>query len=171
MNGWKSTEWQEKVKGKPVRYYIRAEIEEIIKEENIDRSRFHEAPKSEYEKIIRKYYHTFFNYEKYPFNGKLSEDKLLCFHSRLRRGTPIYLRSDWIGYINTISALIPENRREQPFRLILQESWVYEGYIPEITAVLTETDGALHDFVVVSKTFDLVIANSDDGECIFTVSE
>lgn len=35
MSDWKNTEWQEKLKNKPFKYWIRDEIEEIVKEENI----------------------------------------------------------------------------------------------------------------------------------------
>ena len=34
-NEWKNTEWQKRLKNKPVRYWIRDEIEEIIKEEEV----------------------------------------------------------------------------------------------------------------------------------------
>ena len=48
MSDWKSTEWQEKLKNKPLKYWIRDEIEEIIKEENIDRKQFGEYSKFKY---------------------------------------------------------------------------------------------------------------------------
>ena len=66
MNEWKNTEWQDKLKRKPVRYWIRDEIEEIIKEENIDRNRFYEFSKFDYTNIIKRFYYAFANYEQYP---------------------------------------------------------------------------------------------------------
>ena len=39
MSDWKNIEWQKKLKNKPLKYWIRDEIEEIVKEENIDRKR------------------------------------------------------------------------------------------------------------------------------------
>ena len=60
---WKSTEWRDKAFRKPFRYWIRDEIEEIIKEENIDRKRFYEASKNNYQSIINKFYYSFIDYE------------------------------------------------------------------------------------------------------------
>ena len=40
------------MKDKPVKYWIRTEIEEIIKEKSIDRKRFYEYSKTSYQKII-----------------------------------------------------------------------------------------------------------------------
>ncbi len=40
------------MKDKPVNYWIRAKIEEIIKEKSVDRERFYEYSKTGYQKII-----------------------------------------------------------------------------------------------------------------------
>lgn len=58
--------WRELLKDKPVKYWIRAEIEEIIKEKSIDRKRFYEYSKTNYQKIINRFYYTFVDYKKYP---------------------------------------------------------------------------------------------------------
>ena len=58
--------WRELLKDKPVKYWIRAEIEEIIKEKSIDRKRFCEYSKTNYQKIINRFYYTFVDYKKYP---------------------------------------------------------------------------------------------------------
>lgn len=58
--------WRELLKDKPVKYWIRAEIEEIIKEKSIDRKRFYEYSKTNYQKIINRFYYTFADYKKYP---------------------------------------------------------------------------------------------------------
>ena len=58
-------------------YRIRNEIENTIKEENIDRSKFHEVSKFSYESILRKFYYTFFDYDK---NIRYSEPKKLICH-------------------------------------------------------------------------------------------
>ena len=55
--------------------------------------------------------------------------------------------------------------------LILSQGWVYEGYIPEIIAVLKETDGWLDDFYVVSKKYEYVIVHTDDGECMYSLTK
>ena len=54
------------MKDKPVKYWIRDEIEEIIKEKSIDRKRFCEYSKTNYQKIINRFYYTFVDYKKYP---------------------------------------------------------------------------------------------------------
>lgn len=43
-------EWRKQLKTKPLRYWSRIEIEEIIKEKNIDRTRFYEYSKNKYDK-------------------------------------------------------------------------------------------------------------------------
>lgn len=43
--------WRELLKDKPVKYWIRTEIEEIIKEKSVDRERFYEYSKTNYQKI------------------------------------------------------------------------------------------------------------------------
>lgn len=58
--------WREKLKNKPVRYWIRDEIEEIMKEEKIDRKRFCEYAKTEYQKVINEFYYSFADYTKFP---------------------------------------------------------------------------------------------------------
>ena len=58
--------WRELLKDKPVKYWIRAEIEEIIKEKSIDRKRFYEYSKTNYQKIINGFYYAFVDYKKYP---------------------------------------------------------------------------------------------------------
>ena len=58
--------WRELLKDKPVKYWIRAEIEEIIKEKSIDRKRFYEYSKTNYQKIINRFYYAFVDYKKYP---------------------------------------------------------------------------------------------------------
>ena len=58
--------WRELLKDKPVKYWIRAEIEEIIKEKSVDRERFYEYSKTNYQKIINRFYYAFIDYKKYP---------------------------------------------------------------------------------------------------------
>ena len=47
----KMENWRELLKDKSVKYWIRAEIEEIIKEKSVDRERFCEYSKTNYQKI------------------------------------------------------------------------------------------------------------------------
>lgn len=170
MDDRKNSEWQEKIKNKPVRYWIRDEIEEIIKEERIDRSRFHEASKHAYECIIRKFYYAFFAYEENEeYKGFDLSYAWLNLHKRLHKTEIIRWYDDWTEYLNSIVSLIPEHQRDAEYYLILEEGWVYEGCLSEIVAVLLETDGLLKDFYVVSKKFDWMIVHCDDGECMYKV--
>lgn len=48
------------------RYEVRNEAEQSVKDLNIDRATFHEAPKNEWERVIKRFYYTFIDYEKHP---------------------------------------------------------------------------------------------------------
>ena len=50
--------------------------------------------------------------------------------------------------------------------LILDDGWVYEGYIDEIIAVLGEITGNIEDFYIVSLQFDQMAAYCGDGDCM-----
>lgn len=69
LNGWKDSYWQEKTFKKSMRFWIRDEIEEIIKEENIDRKKFHEFSKLRYQDIINKFYYSFCDHKIFLLTG------------------------------------------------------------------------------------------------------
>lgn len=51
--------------------------------------------------------------------------------------------------------------------LILQDGWVYEGYIEEMISVLSEIDGlAGGDFYIVTPQYDRFAAYCEDGDCL-----
>ena len=58
--------WRENLKNKPLKYWIRIEIEEIVKEKSIDRKRFYEYSKTKYQKVINRFYYAFVDYKNYP---------------------------------------------------------------------------------------------------------
>ncbi|MBR3825096.1 MAG: hypothetical protein IKJ39_07840 [Lachnospiraceae bacterium] len=161
MSDWKNTEWQEKLKNKPFRYWIRDEIEEIVKEENIDRKRFGECSKLKYEDVIKRFYYTYMDYEKYP---KIELSYCwLHFRDSIKKTNNIYVNGGWEHFLHQIRVLI-EEKEDAKLYMILSQGWVYEGYIKEILDVLGETDGLLEDFYLVSRDFDWMIAYCDDGE-------
>ena len=169
---WKNNEWQERAIRKPVRYWIRDEFEEIIKEENIDRKRFYEASKNNYQSIINKFYYSFFDYEDKRKPDFTDLGYLwLNFRQELKQSPLIRWGNDYDEYIGSIASLIPDGYLKDMHYLILSQGWVYEGYIPEIIAVLRETDGWLDDFYVVSKKYDYVIVHTDDGECMYLLTK
>ncbi|MBQ3692592.1 MAG: hypothetical protein II931_04640 [Clostridia bacterium] len=143
---------------------MRDEIEEIIKTKNIDRSRFHEFDKHRYNEIIKKFYYTFFDYEKYK---NISLDYLwLKTRSDIKNEVVRGLNQseNWEEYIHSIANYIPDT--DKPQYLILSHGLVYEGSVTEIQKVLFETTYRLDDFYIVSKKFDRVIFHNDDGECM-----
>ena len=162
MSDWKSTEWQKNLRNKPLKYWIRDEIEEIIKEENIDRKRFGEYSKFKYEDVIKRFYYTYMDYEKYP-----KTELAYCwlhFRDSIQKEDNIYVDGDWKQFLHRVGALI-EGKEDTKLYMILSQGWVYEGYLKEILDVLGETDGLLEDFYLVSPEFEWMIAYCDDGEC------
>lgn len=159
-------------KCKPENYRIRDEIEEIIKEDNIDRSKFHEISKYSYEKILRKFYYTFFEYDK---NIRYTEPKKidlsyawLNFRRDLKTSEIIQVHYD-DSDIDAIKSLVPDYSDEKVFFVIVGEGWVYEGEISEILKVFPLEIGIKTDYYIISKKFDWVVVNCEDGECVCRV--
>lgn len=153
-------------KNKSWKTNIRDEIEKIIKAENIDKTRFHEFDKHRYNKIITKFYYTFFDYEKYK-NISLNYLWLKVrsdIKNEIVQGLNQCKNWNWSEYINNITKYIPDINKM--YYLIFDYGWVYEGYIGDIEKVLLETTVILGDFYIVSKKFDRVIFRNDDGECM-----
>lgn len=161
MSNWKNTEWKEKLKNKPLKYWIRDEIEEIIKEENINRKRLGEYSKFKYEDVIKRFYYTYMDYEKYP-QIELAYS-WLHFRDSLQKEDNIYVDGDWKQFLHRVGAL-GEGKEDTKLYMILSQGWVYEGYLKEILDVLGETDSLLEDFYIVSPVFDWMIAYCEDGE-------
>ncbi len=161
MGDWKNTDWQRKLKDKPLKYWIRDEIEEIIKEENIDRNRFGEFSKLKYEDIIKKFYYTFADYDRYP---KI-ELAYCCLHLRpsLTVEGQVSVNGDWLKFLQQVSNMIEQNE-DRKLYMLLSQGWVYEGHKKEIFDVLKETDGLLEDFYIISPDFDWTVSYCDDGE-------
>lgn len=160
MSDWKSIEWQKNLKNNPLKYWIRDEIEEIIKE-NIDRKRFGEYSKFKYEDVIKQFYYTYMNYERYP---KIELSYCwLHFRDSIQKEDNIYVDGDWKRFLHRVGELL-EEKEDTKLYMILSQGWVYEGYIKEILDVLGETDSLLEDFYIVSLVFDWMIAYCEDGE-------
>lgn len=158
----KGTEKQKEIAEKPANYRIRDRIEDIVKEKNIDRSRFGEFSKTSYADVIKRFYYAFGDYEKYP------EVKLPYFWLHLREELKVIGEfcekdSDWSEFLKQIRAAAPLSEESQYYYMLLSEGWVYKGCIDEIFEVLNEADGLLEDFYVVSRNFDWFIAYCSDG--------
>ncbi len=155
---------------KPERYRVRDEIESIIKEDNIDRSKFHEVSKFSYENILRKFYYTFFDYDK---NVRYSEQKKidlsyawLRLRKNLETSEPVRMYYDDTD-IESVKSLVPDCSGKK--YVITEDGWVYEGEITEILKVLLPDISMFKDFYIISKKFDWAVVNCEDGECLFLV--
>lgn len=149
-----------------MRFWIRDEIEEIIKEENIDRKRFYEFSKFRYQEIINKFYYSFCDYKNFRTDIIRLEYHGLHFRKNLERYmiAGFFQSENWEDYLNKIrNEIITDGK----LYLILSERWVYEGYLNEIIAVLCETDAWLSDFYIVSPKFDWFIVHDYMEDCSF----
>lgn len=161
MDGWENTVWFEKARHKPHRCYVRDEIEEIIKEKNIDRTRFHEFSKFRYQDIIRKFYYNFADYKNFTPSRIHLDFTYMHLRDNLETNCiDCFFRTyDWIEYMETVRAEI--SHITEKMYLIVAQGWVYEGYVNEIFDVLIETDWGVTDCYIVSSKFDWFIAISD----------
>ena len=134
-----------------IRYEMRNEIETIIKTRHIDRTKFYETSKNNYEKVIRKLYYSFCNYQKYP---TIQLAYLWTrFRESLNQSNPISTNwKDWDEYINKIDILIPEKDPAVSYYLIVDGGWVYEGRLLEIKTVLLDYPMSLEVFISFPKT-------------------
>ena len=156
-------EWRNQLKTKPIRYWSRIEIEEIVKDKNIDRTRFYEYSKNKYQQVIKKFYYSFADYKNHP---RIDLNYLwLHFRKELNQIYCEYSGSDWETSLYKIKELLAYNWNRKLF-LILYDGWVYEGYIDEVLSVLAETDGIIEDFYIVTPEYDKFAMYCNDGDCI-----
>lgn len=158
-------------KHKPESYRTRDDVEEIIKENNIDRSEFHEVSKFSYKNIQRKFYYTFFEYDRNVRYAQQPEINLsyawlyfckeLCHSDSIRA---YYDDSD----IDSIKSLVPDYSDNMICYCILADGWVYEGKLSAMLNVIPEIS-IYEDYYIISKKFDWVVVNCEDGECFFRV--
>ena len=142
-------EWRKNLKNKPARYWSRIEIEEIVKEKNIDRNRFYEYSKNKYQQVINRFYYSFVEH-KNANHKECSQVRLsylwLNFRNELNKIYHEYASSDWDTSLFKIKEILEYDWNKKLF-LILSDGWVYEGYIEEILSVLAETDGLIEEFL------------------------
>ena len=151
-----------------IRYMVRNEAEQSIKDLNIDRANFHEVPKTEWERVIKRFYYTFMDYEYDPKIQlgyvwlKFREE--LHYAERIRYGVDI---TDWEKFVGKLDELIPKENRPAEYYYINDSGWVYEGKLPEIIRVLGDCSGLVEDFYILPKRgrFDWVVCYCGDGDC------
>ncbi|MCM1166561.1 MAG: hypothetical protein NC299_00975 [Lachnospiraceae bacterium] len=149
------------------RYEVRNEAEQSIKDLNIDRANFREAPKTEWERVIKRFYYTFIDYES---SLKIHLEYLwLKFRSELKYIGSIqygYHVDDWSEFVGRIDELIPKENRPAEYYYINDCGWVYEGKLPEIIRILGDCTGMVEDFYILPKRerFDWVVCYCGDGD-------
>lgn len=133
---------------------IRNEIECIIKEFNISRTRFHEVSKQTYASIIKKTEDTFTDRTRYWKKGLSDLNTIGKFKSTFIIDG-IYAANDWVWYHKLPEVI--ENPQEPVFMLINgNKIWVYEGYLQELILILDKADLS-DDYYIVSKKFKWLI--------------
>lgn len=153
------------IETKKVRYEMRNEIENIIKEYHIDRNKFHEVAKHKYEEVLRRLYYSFCDYQKYPaiqiaylwtrFRNNLNSTELIPA-----------AWDDWEGYIAQLDTIVPDKNLEEWYYLVVDSGWVYEGILSEIKKVLLEYPAFMDDFYIFPKDYRWLICHCDDGGCM-----
>lgn len=151
-----------------VRYQMRDEIENILKEQDIDKNQFHEAPKNIYEEVIRKTYYSFCDYQKYP---TIQIKYMWCrLRNTLAKSDLIHTDwKDWCKYIDRIDELISDENPDIQYYLITDGGWVYEGTLIQIKKVLYEYPGYMEAFYILSRDYKWLILHIDDGGCMYKV--
>lgn len=153
---------------KSIRYEMRDAIEDIVKSKDIDRSKFHEVSKFKYEKIIRKLYYSFFDYQKYK------DIQMSYMWTRIRQDLSqtdiIYTDwKNWNKYIDKLNDMIADNNSLKMYYLLTDGGWVYEGRFSEIKIVLYEYPMNMDDFYIFPKDYSWLIIHCEDGECMCKV--
>lgn len=150
------------------RYEVRDEAEQTVKDLNIDRANFHEAPKNEWENVIKRFYYTFIDYKKYPeitlnYFWLRFRDDLVYSHTQ-----HWYHNGDWEEFLGYIDKLIPKKSRSNEYYYINNCGWVYEGKLPEIIKVLGDCTGRVEDFYIIPKRkrFGWAVCYCGDGDCM-----
>ena len=153
-------DWRETLKKRPFRSWSRVEIEEIIKEKNIDRARFAEYSKTEYQAIINRFYYAFVNH------NSTSKVKVQGAWNNLRNSLSKvdFVSEDkgWYEMLDSMKSSFAKNCDTKCF-LLLDDGWLYEGYIEEVVNVLREIDGFIEAFYIFTHGFDFLYSYSSDS--------
>lgn len=151
-----------------IRYEMRDEIENIVKEYHIDRIKFHEAAKNEYKKVLHKLYYSFCDYQTYP--SIQIRYMWTRFRENLNSTDPI-IENDggWRSYIDKLDTIIPDGNFTELCYFVADGGWVYEGTISEIKKVLFEYPAYMEEFYLFPKDYRWLISHCDDGACMWRV--
>jgi len=148
----------------------RTEIDNIIKNSNIDRKRFFEVDKLAYKQITDKTISKFIHCtDKFDFNLQRG---YLRYNPKLRCiGIACQNQNEWWQWFRLLPSICP-NITEAVYIIFVGNDyvWVYEAFLTEISEILFQGspigDG---DCYVISKKFEWLIGYSDDGDCVTCV--
>ena len=148
--------------------YIRNEIERVIKDKYIDRSKCFECSKIAYSSIIKKIEQVFVLHGgdiHWSNMGGGFNKKLVCKTKEI---------SEDRMWVTKLPNIIPEN--DQLVYVLFEDSinfrskyWIYEMGIPELICIIGEVCG-LDDFYIVSKKFDWLISECHEDIVSFVGS-
>lgn len=140
--------------------YMRNEIENVIKNHFLDRSRCFECPKTTYHTILTKIEQTFVSH-----GGKIHWSNMGRFNEKLSCKTKS-ISEEYMWFIR-LPDIIPESH--QPVYALFEDCksgqpkyWLYEMCIPELICILSEVNG-LKDFYIISKKFDWLISENHEN--------
>ena len=152
--------WRETLKKRPVRTWSRVEIEEIIKERHIDRTRFGEYSKSAYQTVINRFYYAFTDHD------SNSTVRVQGAWNKIRNSLSKvdFVSEDfgWNEMLTSMKASVLTCCDTKCF-LLLDDGWLYEGYIDEIIEVLREIDGFIDAFYIFTNRYDVLFSYSGDS--------
>ena len=138
--------------------YIRDEIEQIVKENRIDRSRFFEVSKQSYNQIKGNIEKVFVDKSKNR-NKDIHWVNMGNYNTKLR--CVCVAMEDWSSWKAELISIIPST---DSVYVLFEDSknyepkyWLYESYINELIFILGEING-LDDFYIVSKKYDWLIS-------------
>ena len=142
---------------------MRDEIERVIKELNLDRSRVFEVSHLQYANIIRRIEQTFVK------NG----GPLHWSNIEMRFEPSLALKTRYIGddpmWISELERIIPDALHYVLFEDSVDmrdKYWVYEMHPREMITVLSEVE-ILHDFYIVSKKMKWLISECHEDIVYF----
>lgn len=143
--------------------WVRDEIEHIIKEKAIDRSKFCEFPKLKYKEILEKFYFTFCDHKNFTPYEISFERGGLHFGNNLEVYciSGVLQSENWSDYLGKIESEIQNGGK----LILILSGWVYEGYTEEIISVLCEVEEWADCFYIVSPKFDWFIVHDYIDEC------
>lgn len=138
---------------------MRKEVERVIKEQGLARSRAFEVSKMSYAGILKKIQDTFVYHggDMHWSNMGYLKPQLCCKY------IPIHGQRLWY---HALPQILPAP--EEPVYTLFEDTqnyqakyWLYEMYLPELITILDEVNG-LDDFYIVSKKYDWLLSENHE---------